>query len=115
FATADKLASLRQYLLLNASFRQELQRNSPETLIPATSNGQIMVQKRPLPNVESGLFQSHQAVAALTFGMKISSGSSTSWMIRSSSRVGNSASPFTRQISRSNWQSPLISSGVLPG
>jgi len=30
YAAADKLASLRQYLLLNASFRQELRRNIPK-------------------------------------------------------------------------------------
>src|SRR6185369_1897902 len=28
-AAADKLAALRQYLLLNASYRQKLRRNSP--------------------------------------------------------------------------------------
>jgi len=35
FATADKLAPLRQYRLLNASFRQELRRNIPNALFSA--------------------------------------------------------------------------------
>ena len=47
--------------------------------------------------------------------MKISLGSSTSWMMRSSSRVGTLVSPATREMSRSNWHISLISSGVLPG
>lgn len=58
--------------------------------------------------------QDHQA-PFFTLGMKICSGSSTSWIKRSSSRVGGRVSQETRLMSRSKWHKSLISSGVLPG
>src|ERR1039457_1447245 len=62
------------------------------------------------------VFQRHTFFQAFfTLGTKISSGSSTSWMIRSSSRVGTAVSPLTLVISRSNWHISLISEADLPG
>ncbi len=65
------------------------------------SGGPAALTRLPL-DIPLKILQLHSDHPFFTLGMNISSGSSTSWMMRNSSRVGGLVSPFTREMSRSN-------------